>query len=434
MNLSDNLRETIDQTAENLQSEAATAQRRFLAFEGLISEFRYLQQRDPTINPKQAAAVAQRPDIDDRDLRASYPTPCTDLYLKAITDPTHFNVNHCLTVTAMQITKTSGLPELQDAHLIPAIIRMFPNVRPDVAGDNDSPVEIAATVGRSGINIQRLPSWWPILLREATDIALNRVILNADEPVEQNNVPIFHHDDLGRFLPTTSKAKHLSRARYLHHLCTRHRVAIDPTLTRKLLFAVDKHSTAWITHSINRFPQQLVPDDCNYVAATGATITPEERLTLHAAAVQLTDRYDNPLADREPVPCAIRDTLRESDPTRSHLPDNLDQYSHRTGNLAAMLASILARPLQQPDHHIAIALIGRIIRTASICANIHMPTISTNQADAALVTHALEDIAILAPALPTALVNPIHRDILIATNADKISAVETLTSSPNPQR
>ena len=66
---------------------------------------------------------------------------------------------------------------------------MFPTVRPDVAGDTESPVELAATVGRSGINIQRLPSWWPILLREATDIALNRVILNADEPVEQKTFP-----------------------------------------------------------------------------------------------------------------------------------------------------------------------------------------------------------------------------------------------------
>ena len=100
-----------------------------------------------------------------------------------------------------------------------------------------------------------------------------------------------------------------------------------------------------------------------------------------------------------------------------------------------MLASMLARPLQHADHHhIAIALVGRIIRTASICATFHTSAILTDHPTALLVTHALEDIAILAPALPTALVNPIHRDILIATNADKISAVETLTSSPNPQR
>ena len=114
--------------------------------------------------------------------------------------------------------------------------------------------------------------------------------------------------------------------------------------------------------------------------------------------------------------------LRESDPTRSHIPDNLDQYAHRTGHLAAMLA----RPLRPTDHHLAITLIGRIIRTASICANLHMHTISTNQADAALVTHALDDIAILAPALPTSIVDPLHRDTLIATIAGKIPAVQTL--------
>ena len=99
-----------------------------------------------------------------------------------------------------------------------------------------------------------------------------------------------------------------------------------------------------------------------------------------------------------------------------------------------MLASILARPLQQPDHHLAIALIGRIIRTASICANIHMPTISTNQADAALVSHTLEDIAILAPALPTSMVDPIHRDTLITTIAGKIAAVRTLAPTPPTER
>ena len=81
MNLSDDLRQTIDQTAENLQSEAAIAQRRFLIFEGLITELRYLQQQAPVIDPSQVAAVAQRPDIDDRGLRATYPTPWTDLYL-----------------------------------------------------------------------------------------------------------------------------------------------------------------------------------------------------------------------------------------------------------------------------------------------------------------------------------------------------------------
>ena len=131
---------------------------------------------------------------------------------------------------------------------------------------------------------------------------------------------------------------------------------------------------------------------------------------------------------------AIRIILHDSDPTYSHvhIPDNLDQYSHRIGNLAAMLASVLARPLQHPEqHHVAIAIIGRIIRTASICSNIHLPTISTNTAIAILVTHALEDIAILAPTLPTELVAPLHRDILIATNAGRISAVHTLT--PNPQ-
>lgn len=52
-----------------------------------------------------------------------------------------------------------------------------------------------------------------------------------------------------------------------------------------------------------------------------------------------------------------------------------------------------------------------------------MPAISTNQADAALVTHTLEDIGILAPALPTSMVDPLHRDILIATNAVKTLAV-----------
>ena len=432
MTLSNNLQSTIDLTAQNLQTEAATAQQRFIAFEGLIRELRYLQEKDPIINRQQVAVVAQRPDVDDPTLAASYPTPCTALYLDAITNPTHFNVNHCLTVTAMQITKQSGLPELQDVHLIPAIIRMFPTVRTDVAGDTESLVELAATIGRSRINVQNLPLWWPTLLKDATDMALNRVINNADEAVELNNSPIFHDDDLGRFMPTTRKAKDLNRALFLRALTENLSlpIDIDPTLDKHFESVVDTHATAWMTHSIRRFPQQLVPDDCNYVAATSANISPHERLALHQAAVSITERYDNPLAAQEPVPHAIRTILHESDPARSQIPDNLDQSADRIGNLAAMLASIRSRPL----HHITIALIGRIIRTASICSNIHMPTVSTNQADAALVTHALEDIAILAPALPTVLVNPIHRDILITTNADKISAVETLTSSPNPQR
>ena len=101
-----------------------------------------------------------------------------------------------------------------------------------------------------------------------------------------------------------------------------------------------------------------------------------------------------------------------------------------------MLASMLARPLQHADHqhadhhHIAIALVGRIIRTASICATFHTSAISTDHPTALLVTHALEDIAILAPALPTSTVDPLHRDILITTNADKISAVNTLAKPP----
>ena len=278
------------------------------------------------------------------------------------------------------------------------------------------------------------PPWWPILLKNAAHIALKKVIVNAAEPVDKNNVPIFHRDDLGRFLPTTRKAKELNRALFLRALAKHHPLPIDPDLDQHFQYVADQQITAWITHAINRFPQQLVPDDCNYVAATGAIIRPDEQLTIHQAAVQLTDRYDNPLADQEPSHNAIRIILHDSDPTYSHvhIPDNLDQYSHRIGNLAAMLASVLARPLQHPEqHHVAIAIIGRIIRTASICSNIHLPTISTNTAIAILVTHALEDIAILAPTLPTELVAPLHRDILIATNAGRISAVHTLT--PNPQ-
>ena len=55
-----------------------------------------------------------------------------------------------------------------------------------------------------------------------------------------------------------------------------------------------------------------------------------------------------------------------------------------------------------------------------------MPTVSTNRATANLVAHALEDIPILAPALPTSIVDPFHRDILINTNANKLYAVQTL--------
>ena len=61
-----------------------------------------------------------------------------------------------------------------------------------------------------------------------------------------------------------------------------------------------------------------------------------------------------------------------------------------------------------------------------------MPTISINRATALLVTHALEDIGILAPALPTSMVDPPHRDILITTNANRLSAVQTL-APPNPE-
>ena len=436
MNLSENLQQAIDHTGQRLLSESTLAQRRFLAFEGLINELRYLQQQDPVIDPRNVAAIARRPNIDDPTLAASYPTPWTDLYLNAIADPTHFNVNHCLTVTAIQTTKQSGLPELQDVHLIPAIIRTLPAIRQDVATDTDSPVELAAAIGRSGINPRHLPLWWPTVLKNATDMALNRVVNNADQPVERNNVPIFYYDDLGRFMPTTRKAKDLNRALFLRALAKHHSLPSDPDLNRRFESAADQHTAAWTTHSINHFPQQLVPDDCNYVAATKATISTEERLTLHQAAVSLTDRYDNPLADQEPVSRAIRAILRESAPARSHIPDNLDQYAHRIGNLAAMLASILARPIQhsEPLHHITIALIGRIIRTASICSSLHMPAISTNQASTAFVDHALKDIAILAPALPAELVDPIHRDILIATNAAKISSLQTLTPTSHSDR
>ena len=262
-------------------------------------------------------------------------------------------------------------------------------------------------------------------------MAINNVLNNADEPAEQNNIPIFHHDDLGRFMPTTRKAKALNRARYLHALCARHRVHVDPDLTRTLFDTLDAHAASWTTHAINRFPQQLVPDDCNYIAATSLNISPDERLTLHKAAVSLTERYDNPLADQEPVPDIIRTILRETDPAHSAIPENLDQYAHRTGNLAAMLASILATPLQHPEHYpIAIALIGRIIRTASICSTIQMPAVSTSESNAALVTHALDDIAVLAPTLPNQLVHPTIRDVLITTNAGQIAAVQTLAQTP----
>ena len=259
MNLSPTLQRAFTETSENLQSESATAQRRYLAFEGLINEFRYLQQQDAIIDAEHVAAVVQRPNINDPTLAASYPTPWTDLYLNAIADPSHFNVNHCLTVTAMQITDESGLPELQDVHLIPAIIRMFPTIHPDVENDTDSPVELTATIGRSGINAEHLPAWWPILLREATDIARNRVILNVDEPVEQNNVPIFHHDDLGRFLPTTRKAKDMNRALFLRALSKHNLFPIDPALDAKFASAVDQTSAAWTAHAINRFPSSWSP-------------------------------------------------------------------------------------------------------------------------------------------------------------------------------
>ena len=141
----------------------------------------------------------------------------------------------------------------------------------------------------------------------------------------------------------------MNRALFLRALSRHNLLPIAPALDAKFESAVDQHAAAWTTHSINRFPQQLVPNDCNYVAATAATISPDQRLTLHRAAVSLTDRYDNPLAEQEPVPRAIRAILRETDPTRSHLPDNLDQYAHRIGNIAAMLASILALPLRHAD-------------------------------------------------------------------------------------
>ena len=176
----------------------------------------------------------------------------------------------------MKIANQNGKPDPQDVHLIPAIIRMFPTIRQDVASDGESPIELAATIGRSGINPQQLPLWWPALLKNATDIALNRAVNNADQPVDHNNVPIFHHDDLGRFMPTTRKARDLSRAQYLNNLCARHNIDVDPALAKKLLHNIhaDADADAWITHSISRFPQQLVPDDCNYVAATRATIAP----------------------------------------------------------------------------------------------------------------------------------------------------------------
>ena len=136
MNLSENLRHTIEQTAQNLHNHAAIAERHRLIFEGVINELRYLQDKEPIISAQQMAAVAQRPDVDDQTLASSYPTPWPDLCLAAISNPTHSNVNHCLTNTAAQITKQSGLPEPQDAHLIPAIIRMFPTVHAsDLADD-----------------------------------------------------------------------------------------------------------------------------------------------------------------------------------------------------------------------------------------------------------------------------------------------------------
>ena len=189
MNLSPTLQRAFTETSENLQSESTIAQRRYLAFEGLINEFRYLQQQDSIIDAEHVAAVAQRPDVNDHNLKAAYPTSWADLYLNAVADPTYFNLNHCLTIAAMEITHRSGKPDRQDVHLIPAIIRMLPTDRPDVAGDTDSTVELAATIGRSGINIEHLPLWWPTLCTTATNMALNRVVNNADEPVEQNNVP-----------------------------------------------------------------------------------------------------------------------------------------------------------------------------------------------------------------------------------------------------
>ena len=318
MNLSENLRHDIDRTADRLLSESNLAQRRFLAFKGLITHLRYLQERDPIIDSKGAAAVAQRPDVNDLSL--SYPTPWHDLYLNAIINPTYFNLNHCLTVAAMQITDQSGLPEQQDVHLIPAIIHMFPAVRPDVEGDTDPPVELAATVGRTGINTEHLPFWWPNLLKDAANMAITRVIANAAQPVDENNVPLFHHDDLGRFMPTTSKAKDMNRALFLRALSKHQHLPVDPALNKLFQAAADQHGAAWTTHAINRFPQRLVPDNYHYVAATSATISPDERLTLHAAAVQLTDRYDNPPADQEPVPVP-RAILRETDPASCHIPE-----------------------------------------------------------------------------------------------------------------
>ena len=422
---SENLPETIEQTAQKLNSEARTAQRRYLAFEGLMTEFQHLHERAPIIDSEHAAAVAQRPDVND--LSAAYPTPWTDLYLNAAANPSDFNINHCLTVTALQIANHDGKLNPQDAHLIPAIIRMFPTIRQDVAGDTDSPVELTATVGRSGINPQHLPLWWPALCKNATKTALNRVLNNATEPAEKNNLPLFHPDDLGRFMPTTRKARGLSRAQYLYTLCNQHQISIDSTLIQKFFHAVDAHATAWVPHSIRRFPQQLTPDDCNY---TGAAISPDERLAIHRAAVSLTHRYDNLWADQEPTHDIIRTILRESDPTRSSLPSTLDQYADIIGNLAAMLASMNAQPLQRAEKHaVVIATIGRIIRTASIYSHTHLPHISTSQASAAFVTNALDDILILAPALPNEAVPPHLQQILVSTTQDKISTVQTLAPS-----
>lgn len=51
----------------------------------------------------------------------------------------------------------------------------------------------------------------------------------------------------------------------------------------------------------------------------------EDRYRPFSAAVQLTDRYDHPLADQEPALDTIRNILRDDRPTSSHLPATLDQ-------------------------------------------------------------------------------------------------------------
>lgn len=147
MTLSNNLQSSIALTVQNLQTEASTAQHRFIVFEGLITELRYLQQQYPSSTPSILQLSPSGPTSTTTTLRAGYPTRWTALYLNAITNPAHFNVNHWLAVTAMQITKHSGLPELRDVLLIPAIIRMFTDVRSDGPGDTDSLVELAANIG-----------------------------------------------------------------------------------------------------------------------------------------------------------------------------------------------------------------------------------------------------------------------------------------------